>query len=233
MAANKLSERGLNFYLLVKIGPSYDYAITGMFAYTPDQALELMYRHASRHRQSTKNLLDLYSAVNSGEIDVFGDSALLKFEYVPEVLFSMGKMESLVSFENSCVFTSQSNPQELPLREIAQRLVNRVRATKQGLPIESEIKEFPEKHRISKYKPSGTATTAMKLYREKCDQAMMKFSRNELLEAAKRVNAKVNSKMSKEEICKAINDLYFDPETQPEVIGPKLSTGHWIDEPML
>ena len=49
----------------------------------------------------------------------------------------------------------------------------------------------------------------------------MKFSREELVQAAKRVGAEFNANATKEEICNAINRVYFEPEmVQPEVMGP-------------
>ena len=51
-----------------------------------------------------------------------------------------------------------------------------------------------------------------KLYYERCKEAMLKFSREELYEAAKRVGAEVKYDANKEEICDAINKVFSESE---------------------
>jgi hypothetical protein len=209
----------VSLYVLIKAGFG-DTTIVSVFAYTPEQALEIIYDAASTTVRDELN--EFYSAINDGATEQFAlRYALLRYNTnTTGVAFMMGDFSGVNYCKYIPLAWKDISGGHVPkfktlLQDLAYKLKNK------NLPFKSKVKKFPKKYEKAKYHPGGTKHQAHLLFLERCTDAMMKFSREELVQAAKRVGAEFNANATKEEICNAINRVYFEPEmVQPEVMGP-------------
>ena len=161
------------------------------------------------------------------ELDYNDRYKLIEFKMKEGVLFEIRTFSRIGNYTEKkieiSVYGNRLDP--IPLQSlIDRRAVHR----KLKSPPVSKSK-IQKKYQKMKYAPGGYVYEAHKLWLEKCTDAMMKFTKEELLQAARRVGADVTFKMTKEEICNAINDIYFQPESvQPEVQGPQPLGGGWV-----
>jgi hypothetical protein len=201
----------INLYLLYnKVLPG-----TLILAYTPEQAIEILYRqylyNLSNRLPQDSLLADLFQHnIPYGDKNLI----LMEFELKESVLYE--------SYHDKKPVFSPSNSVRLSRIPLS-RLQGRWGAP----PMRKNM--FDKRIQQMKYAPGGNVNQAHKLWLQKCTDAKMKFSKEELFEAARKVGANVTFKMTKDEICKAINDIYFAPElVQPEVQGPQPLGGGWV-----
>lgn len=240
----------LKLYLLVST--VYDTYIT-ITAYTPEQAMHILFEHyinVARHSEGgnfARSLLkhqdkqffvyNLFYAVDIGtplEMNYFNTQYnLLEFAIKEGVLFetrtifekrySREKLERHVTKELEIDSKNVKRINPIPLESIIDR-----RRAQTVFPVSKN--RIQKKIQKMKYIPGGNVNQAHKLWLEKCTDAMMKFTKEELLQAARRVGADVTFKMTKEEICNAINNIFAEPELsyEPEVQGPQPLGGGWV-----
>lgn len=202
-------------YILVH---SFINATFTAIAYTPEQALELMANYAKQVVNDNKVhppiLQDLITVINSSypDIDRFAAHYYMLQDNILEAraLFGMSALDERDArkYGNDTFRFASPYLRYVNIRES----LNRIISGRKSKPFHSEVKDFPEHYEMLKYEPKGRRNEARKLYHEACRKDMMKFSKDELLKAAKRVGAEVNDRMNKEQICKAINDIYFESE---------------------